>query len=306
MAPDPMNAHLRARAGQTGGPGSITVCIISYNHEKFVGEAVRSVLAQTHENMRVITIDDASSDATVAQTEAVLQGTDREILSIVHTANRGLCRTLNELLELVDTEYVAFFSADDVMRPDRIEKQVAYLQSRGPEYGAVYSDATRIDENGTRLNESFLEVYNVEPAKRIPDMFLALVAFQLIPSPTVVVRRSVFGTVGTYDESLAHEDYDMWLRVARQYKFGFIDECLVNYRELRSLYRRLYRAGQNSETIRKWIWDDFYHARRPTSLLLYTAALLRLPGQRVDDALQGARHLQAKLKMRAARAAKPA
>ena len=180
-------------------PGSVTVLIVAYNHAPYVDQALDAAFAQTHRDCSVLIFDDASTDDTAERIRDYLDRTSSSAVFVQHTSNRGLCSTLNEALERVDTEFLAYISADDWMEPERIEEQVKTLCELGAEYGAAYSDAFRVDADGKQLPGTVLDSRR-EPERPAGDIFIDLLRRNFIPAPSVLVRRSVYLTVGGYDE----------------------------------------------------------------------------------------------------------
>lgn len=151
---------------------------------------------------------------------------------VAHETNRGICATVNEAVDLATGEFMALISADDWMEPDRIERQVAEIVSCGEDCGAVYSDFYRVNEQGDRLDGTALELQRLKNRPPVGEVYLSLLRWNWMPTPTVLIRRSVFDNVGRYDESLPYEDWDMWLRISRRYSFACVPVALVNRREL--------------------------------------------------------------------------
>ena len=210
---------------------SVTLVVISYNHEKYLEQALDSAFAQTYSNCSVLIFDDASTDGSAQCIRDYLARTGHPGKFIHHEQNRGLCATLNEALGLLTSDYVAFISADDWMETNRVEVQVAALESLGPEYGAAYSDATLVDAGGQPTGEMHIRSRRGREGEPEGDIFLDLLRTNWLPAASVMIRRSVFSTVGRYDESLPYEDYDMWLRIASRFKIAFTPGGLVNYRQ---------------------------------------------------------------------------
>lgn len=208
---------------------SATVVIVCYNHERYVEQCLQSALGQTYPNTRVLVIDDCSTDGSVDVISSFVDSSGRDVPVIVNEVNLGLCATLNRALESVSSDFVALIAADDWMAPQRVERQVHRLVELGEGYGAVYSDFCFVDgpEGSPRPESARAGVSCPEG-----DIFGQLVAQNVIPAPTVMLRRNVLDQVGGYDESLGAEDYDMWLRIARRYRWAFVDEPLVYYRLL--------------------------------------------------------------------------
>src|SRR5882757_911922 len=133
----------------------VSVVCLCYNHEAFVREAIASVLSQTYANIQVIVVDDCSTDGSVA---ALQEATSRHPQPVQHLflkQNVGNCSAFNAGLKLVAGDFVIDFSTDDVMEPDRIEKQVSFFMKQSERVGVVFTDAVYIDENGTSVKNHY-------------------------------------------------------------------------------------------------------------------------------------------------------
>jgi len=223
------------------------VILVSYNHEEFIGQAVRAAVAQTFRGLRIVIIDDCSTDGSRDAIRRAVAETGADATVLFNPVNLGLCPTLNRALSFVDTDYVALIACDDWMLPTRVERQVARLEELGPAYGAAYSDFYFVDGDSTvpRAETARADVDCPEG-----DLFDELLEHNVIPAPTVMMRRSVIDDVGAYDPALGSEDYDMWLRIARKYRWAFVDEPLVCYRVLEvSLTTTLGRTGLRASNV---------------------------------------------------------
>lgn len=194
----------------------VTVIIPSYQHAKYVCAAVQSVLAQTHQQLQVIVIDDGSRD----ESPQLLKQFEPDVrVKLVLNSNQGVCRTLNQGIELASGDYIAFLASDDLYAPNKIEKQLEVF-SRDSETGMVYSQA-----------RSFGEEDKVFPRRVISGhIFDNLMHSNFIPGSSVMISRKVIEEVGSFDVSLKVEDWDYWLRVAKKWKVAGIAEPLISYR----------------------------------------------------------------------------
>lgn len=213
----------------SGRDSDVTVVLASFNHEKFVEQALGAVAAQTRQP-RLIVTDDGSKDSSVAVIQAALDRLGLTATTIFHARNHGLCATFNEALAYVETPLVAFISADDWMEPTRVEKQSAALVAASEDTALVYGDMFVHDEAGSPLG---LWTTFWSPASLMGlegYLYHDLLRDNFIATPAVMLRTQCLRGVGGYDEELPFEDLDMWLRLARQYAFAFVHEPLVHYR----------------------------------------------------------------------------
>ncbi|RYB92370.1 glycosyltransferase [Nocardioides glacieisoli] len=209
----------------------VTVVLTSYNHERFLEDAFASLVAQDHPHIRVIVTDDASTDSSVDVIERLLQHHGVDARRIFHATNEGLCQTLNEALELVETPYVVHLSGDDWMAPDRVSKQVSALAA-DPDAALVYGDAWIASTPSAGPTGLFSDFFTDDwRSHHDGELFKSLLRTDWIPAPSVMARTDALRSVGGYDESLPVEDYDMWLRLAAAgHHFLLLEEPLVTWR----------------------------------------------------------------------------
>ncbi|HEY8401394.1 MAG TPA: glycosyltransferase [Cytophagaceae bacterium] len=204
----------------------VSVICLCYNHELFLREALESVVDQTYKNIEIIVVDDCSKDNSVTIIQEFIKRYP-EIRFISNADNIGNCRSFNKAFQLSRGSYIIDFATDDVMYPDKIEKQVAALEQAGGSYGVVYSDAAVIDERGKFLYNHF-DNLNRYKLKEIPqgDIYKILLEKFFLPTTTMLVRREVLEELGGYDESLTYEDFDFWIRSSRNWKYLYVPEVL--------------------------------------------------------------------------------
>ena len=201
----------------------VTVIIPCYNREEFIKSTIDSALLQTYKKTEVIAVDDGSTDGT----RKILDGYGGLIRVLEHPgrANRGQSAAINLAIRSSESEYVAVLDSDDLWAPQKIERQVNFLEAR-PEIGLVYSNGYAIDENGSRL-------YSIFPAghkeTNRPGAIL-LDCYAGCPSGHLVRRRTL-DEAGDYDEELrSAQDHDMLIRLAEITKLAFLNEDLWFYR----------------------------------------------------------------------------
>lgn len=198
----------------------ISVIIPTYNSSRYVTQAVDSVLAQTFDDLEVIVIDDGSTD----DTESVMSRYSSPVRYIKQT-NGGVSRARNHGIEESRGRYVAFLDADDTWFPNKLEKQMEAIRSQ-PSYHVCYSAFLIVDSN--------LAPIEVNRSKRqrtaLEDL---LMCGNVVGSIcTVIYERSLFSKVGGFDPVLSQcADWDMWVRLAAETDFLYVDEPLVTYRQ---------------------------------------------------------------------------
>jgi glycosyltransferase involved in cell wall biosynthesis len=211
----------------------VSVIATCFNHERYLVECLDSIRAQTYPRTELIIVDDCSADGSVALIQEWLRTTGTECSLIVHEENQGVCRTRNHALAQARGKYVSSISTDDVWLPDKIAVQVAQMEKLPSSVGVLYGDAYLIDEAGNPLPKTFFESSRHTRTFEQPpegDVFAQLLEVIFVPVMTTLVRRDCYETVGPYDESLAYEDRDMLLRLARRYDFAYTPHVGARYR----------------------------------------------------------------------------
>lgn len=205
----------------------VSVICLCYNQSRFVQESVESVLNQTHTNIQLIIVDDASTDTSVEVIKQIIkQHPSIEFISL--TKNLGNCKAFNKGLALAKGEFLIDFAADDVLLPNRIEAGVLALQDGGVKYGVHFSDAEMINEDGGHLylhSDRF-------PHEIIPqgDIYRDLINRYFICPPSMMFTRAVIDHLGGYDETLDYEDFDFLIRSSRKFNYRYSATVLVKKR----------------------------------------------------------------------------
>lgn len=223
----------------------VTVVCLCYNQARWVEEAVLSVVHQTYPNIQLIVADDASTDGS-AERIRELHRMYPSLEVILNNENMGNCKAFNRAFQQARGEYVIDFAADDVMMPDRIEKQVRFLQQLDASYGVVFTDAVYIDAEGKFIRNHYAHLLAKGLLKQIPegDVYKALLKTYFISSPSMMMRRHVLVDLNGYDENLAYEDFDFWIRSARSYRYAYLNETLTKVRRTRgSMSTTAYHPG---------------------------------------------------------------
>lgn len=208
----------------------VTVMALCYNHERFVLECLESIRAQTFQDFRLIVTDDASTDRSAELIADWIARHRPHATFIRHARNRGLCATLNEALAAVSTKYLAKIATDDLWLPEKLERQLAIMESLPEKVAVLYGDAYQIDEAGTVLPGKFLHAYGIVGDPPQGDLFPRLVRRNFIPSLTTMIRVGCLRDIGEYDERLSYEDWDIWLRISQRYEFAFFGYVSAKYR----------------------------------------------------------------------------
>lgn len=207
-----------------------------YNHSKYVVQSLNSIRLQTYPHIKHIIIDDCSTDDSVAVIENWIKTHNYNCLFIKHPVNKGISYTLNEAIDLAEGIYCTPLSTDDYIVPERTETFVRFLENNQA-VPMVVSDAKIVDDNNVpikkELEHSFIN-YCLGPSNTFDKKngwltYETLLQQNFVPG-SLMFRNSVFKELGKFDTSMKVEDWNMWLRIARKYKIGYINEQLTYYR----------------------------------------------------------------------------
>jgi glycosyltransferase involved in cell wall biosynthesis len=198
----------------------VSVVMPVFNAERFVRAAVESVLGQTHGDLELIAIDDGSRDASPAILGSMA---DRRLRILTNERNRGIVESLNRGLAAARGRYVARMDADDEALPERLERQVAFLEGH-PEVTMVGSAAVLIDEAGRETGRE---------EHPLTDRAIRRIMFVHNPfcHGSILLRAEALAACGGYDGRFRHnEDYDLWLRIAARHRVANLREPLIRRR----------------------------------------------------------------------------
>jgi len=198
-----------------------SVVIVTYNRSHLVGGAITSVLNQTFQDYEIIVVDDASTDNTG---EIVRAFDDKRITYIRHETNKKVASARNTGVQNAKGEYIAFLDDDDEWLPQKLKKQVDLLNSSPPLVGAVYTGFRKIDRT---TGKTLFQAVPVKRGNIFQDLFIEN---WVGTASTVLIRKECFQKVGMFDEKMFFgEDWDMWIRIAREFHIDYISEPLVKY-----------------------------------------------------------------------------
>lgn len=199
----------------------VTVLIPVYNRRRFVAEAIDSVLAQTFEDFELLLVDDGSTDG--SQT-VVRQYDDPRVRLIENSENLGIAAARNRGIEAACGEYVAFLDSDDRALPARLTQQVAFLD-RHSDVAAVGSWIRWIDDTGTARGKTKRKASD-------PDQIAAERLFRsCLENSTATARTDVLRAYPHREDYRLGSDYDLWARIAADYRLAALPQVLVERRQ---------------------------------------------------------------------------
>jgi len=196
----------------------VSAVIPTYNRGHMIERAVASVLAQTYQPIEILVVDDGSTDDTAERVARLGVPTLRYCRSDV---NIGASAARNLGISEARGELIAFLDVDDEWLPDKTASQVARFADAPDTLGVVYCGIREVSAEWP-------------PMDRVPqhrgDLFETLRVVNVLRTSGVMVRRRVFDEVGGFDCALAaRHDWDLWLRIARRYRFDYIPDIAVRY-----------------------------------------------------------------------------
>ena len=205
------------------GKPLVSVLISCYNHAPYIEDCLNSIFRQTYDNIELIVIDDGSTDDSAQLIESLRL---RHDFYFERQSNMGFARTLNKMLALAKGKYIAAFDSDDIMMIEKLDKQVAFMESR-PDIAVCGGNFLTIDARGELLRNQRLRPYR---ELDFDDVFLNRRAG--IASSTALIRRAVIEREGGYDPNIRLQDAYMWLKLtSRGHRIAILNDVLVHYRK---------------------------------------------------------------------------
>lgn len=198
----------------------ISVVMAVYNGEKYLREAIQSVLDQTYTDFEFIIINDGSTD----NSEQIIKSFTDDRIKYFSKEHSGLINSLNLGLEKSRGEFIARFDADDISEPNRLAEQIKFFENN-PQDVLVGSYATIINEAGIKTGE-----LNYPPIS-----WKKIKSYSLLHNPfihsSVMFRKALISTIGNYNKKFKHiEDYEFWTRIIYKYPCANIPLPLIRYR----------------------------------------------------------------------------
>ncbi len=195
----------------------------AYNAERFIKEAINSVVLQTCSDWELLVIDDGSTDSTCAIVEN-LAAADERIKLIKNASNMGAARTRNRGLDMCQGAYVAFLDSDDVWHPNKLSSQIEAMQSRNAQL--CYSSYAIIDDRGNPSKNAYVVPESIT--------FDGMLRQNYIGCSTVVLSRDIVEQY-RFATDFYHEDYCLWLDIMRSgHKVVGCSEVLVDWRLIKN------------------------------------------------------------------------
>ncbi len=205
----------------------ISVCIPSYNHEKYIGKTIESILNQTYKNFEIIISDDNSKD----NSENIIKSyKDQRINFYKNNANIGPALNSNKFIELSNCDYILILPSDDVLLKNALEIYLKEIESDN-NADVLFCWCQTIDENDNEIDS-----YNMTIANQIRDKNKLLNELfyeqNFLMGPGVFIKKKLFDLIGNYNENLLQvQDLELWVRILTSgYRINIVNEKLIKYR----------------------------------------------------------------------------
>jgi glycosyltransferase involved in cell wall biosynthesis len=195
---------------------TISVIMPVYNGEKYLREAIDSILNQTYRDFEFIILNDGSTDSTE---EIILSYDDPRIVYVKNKENLQIVKTLNQGIALAKGKYIARMDADDISLPRRFEKQIALMTAR-PD----------IDVCGTWYKTFGEKEYLQKLPTQDEQIKVDLLFYTSLAHPSIMMKKSIFDECKYSENFPKAEDYALWIELADKFKFANIPESLLHYR----------------------------------------------------------------------------
>lgn len=228
----------------------VSVIVSAYNHENYIQDMIRSIIAQTYQNIEFLIIDDGSKDSTWNRILELKPECEKRFTNIYFKTqeNAGTCVNGNRLLPLASGKYVYMIASDDMAKPTAIEKELEFLE-KNEDYALAVGDNEIIDGEGNICfwDSERNNIYNESDAtyKTFAEFLQSSKSFKFTSSvfgtyrtlfmgnyiPNgYLIRKSIFEKTGVYTTEAPLEDWFLMLQISKYAKLKYLDEVLFSYR----------------------------------------------------------------------------
>jgi alpha-1,3-rhamnosyltransferase len=211
----------------------VSIIIPCYNHEKYIKRTLNSVLEDTYPNKEIVIINDGSKDSSDIQINEWIQANQQGIaVTYINRENRGICSTINEMIELARGKYILPLASDDCLFGNSIAKRVQILENTPNKY-VLLNDAFVIDEDDKIISQSSSTDY-WKADKNLylndDDILEECIKGPKIGGPVIFYNKAIFNEIGKFPEGLQIEDWYFYQRAASKKRILFVDFKVALYR----------------------------------------------------------------------------
>ena len=292
----------------------ITIGMLTYNHEKYILDALRSLLSQEFECIELLILDDASTDNTpliIEQNMEKLKRKFERVVFIRHKKNCGsISQNCNQMMKIMRGDFYFSFSGDDILLPQCIYLLYDKLQEH-PECMVIHANVIQVPDSyiyGDKISEHDVFWKNRKSGLEPENFFYQLMYGNAVVALSVMYRKEVINIYGYHDEDIMYEDYEYWLRISRTEKFYYYNQVVALYRKAKTSitnfkedsYYKLNVAiysdyltkqkyiGQLTEDERTECWIKFYMRYMQICIQYgYDEGMEWLENKRTQDKIQG-------------------
>lgn len=236
----------------------VSVVMPNHNNENFLREAIESIINQSYHNFEIIIVDDCSTDSSW-QIIQEFANKDKRIKAFRNEENMKIVRTRNKAFNEAskNSKYYAIFDSDDISMPERLEKQVEFLENNS-DYAGVGSNLYIIGEKSEYIGKrDYPSTYE--------DIRRNILFYNPFPQPVMMIRKNIIDNMEiTYSDAPEYEgarDYEMWFRIFDNYKLANLNEYLLKYRvsTTQGKNRLLKRTLKSTINVQKmWMFNRKY------------------------------------------------
>jgi len=206
---------------------TISVTMTTYNHEKYIGDAIQSCLTQSFEDFELVIVNDGSTD----QTDEIIRKFNDDRIIYISQNNQGPSAAFNRAILASKGKYLVCFDGDDICYPNRLERQYEFISQSNSE--VIFSQVDFIDDDGELIvdKEDGDEPFDFTNRTRAQMLEYFFDHGNYFCSSTVMAERKVFLEAGLFClTSIQLQDFDMWIKLFKKYELFILPEKLVKYR----------------------------------------------------------------------------
>lgn len=205
----------------------VSVLMASYNHERYLSQAIESILNQTYQDLELVIVDDCSTDNSRKIIQAY-RAKDARVRAFFHEKNLGIARTVKDCLDAAAGEFVSFIGSDDLWVEFKLEKQLSLLKKN--EDNVVWSEGDIIDADGAPTGVTFTQMHAAESRPKSGRIFNELLCDNYIFGQSLLFKKA-FCDHMDFNGSLKYlSDYQLMVNLAYDHNFLFIPQSLAKYR----------------------------------------------------------------------------
>lgn len=248
----------------------VSVRIPAYNHERYIHACIASVLSQTYQNFEIVIVDDCSTDGTVG---VIRKFTDPRIKLAVHAKNEGMNVTVEHCMKRCRGKYIANMCSDDVWLPDKLAKQVAFLEQNA-QVDAVFTRVELIGETGKPLHGFLSRKLNqFTCTNRSAEEWLSyfFIHGNCLCNPSVLMRKQVYEAFGYQDKRMfSLSDFNLWVQFSFEHSLWILEEPLTQFRvrrKFRNASAATPKTANRQAFERKQILDHYLKIRSASQFM---------------------------------------